>query len=114
MLVRSAQGSLLAGVAVSDTLLPGVAQMHTGAWFDGSAPEIADCVNGNVNVLTRDAGTSALAQASSGANVLVRVERYDGPLPEIRAYEPPRITELPVSRFSRAPRCPCRRRCATS
>jgi len=92
-LVRSAQGSLLAGVLVSDKLLRGVAQMHTGAWFDGSAPEIADCVNGNVNVLTRDAGTSALAQACSGANVLVRVERYDGPLPEIRAYEPPRITE---------------------
>jgi biotin/methionine sulfoxide reductase len=94
-LVRSPQGRLLAGVVVSDELLSGVAQMHTGAWFDGCAPEIADCVNGNVNVLTRDAGTSALAQACSGATVLVRVERYDGPLPEIRAYEPPRMTELP-------------------
>ena len=94
-LVRSSQGSLLAGVVVSDALLAGVAQMHTGAWFDGSAPEIADCVNGNVNVLTWDTGTSALAQASSGATVLVRVERYDGPLPEIRAYAPPRIIERP-------------------
>jgi biotin/methionine sulfoxide reductase len=94
-LVQSPQGRLLAGVAISDTLLPGVAQMHTGAWFDGSAPEIADCVNGNVNVLTRDAGTSALAQASSGATVLVRVERYDGPLPDVHAYDPPQLTELP-------------------
>ncbi|WNV85814.1 molybdopterin-dependent oxidoreductase [Umezawaea sp. Da 62-37] len=88
-LVRSAQGSLLAGVVVTDALLPGVAQMHTGAWFDPSAPEVADCVNGNVNVLTRDVGTSTLTQATSGAHVLVAVTRYDGPVPPVRAYEPP-------------------------
>ena len=91
-LVRSAQGSLLAGVVVTDeetAVLPGVAQMHTGAWFDPSAPEVADCVNGNVNVLTRDIGTSTLTQATSGAHVLVNVTRYDGPLPPVRAYEPP-------------------------
>ncbi len=87
--VRSAQGTLLAGVVVTDALLPGVVQMHTGAWFDPSAPEIADCVNGNVNVLTRDVGTSTLTQASNGARVRVRVERYDGPVPPVRAYEPP-------------------------
>ncbi|MEU5692100.1 molybdopterin-dependent oxidoreductase [Actinosynnema sp. NPDC020468] len=89
VLVRSAQGSLLAGVVVTDALLPGVASMHTGAWFDPSAPEIADCVNGNVNVLTRDVGTSTLTQATSGAHVLVSVTRYDGPLPPVRAYDPP-------------------------
>jgi biotin/methionine sulfoxide reductase len=88
--VRSQQGSLLAGVVVTDALMRGVAQMHTGAWFDGSAPDIADCVSGNVNVLTRDSGTSALAQACSGAHVLVALERYDGPPPPVRAYEPPR------------------------
>ena len=76
---------------VTDTLLPGVAQMHTGAWYDPTAPDVADCVNGNVNVLTRDVGTSALAQGCSGAHVLVRVERYDGPLPPVRAYDPPRL-----------------------
>ena len=89
VLVRSAQGSLLAGVVISDALLPGVAQMHTGAWFDPSAPEIADCVNGNVNVLTRDVATSPLTQATSGAHVLVAVTRYDGPVPPVRAYDPP-------------------------
>jgi biotin/methionine sulfoxide reductase len=88
-LVRSSQGSLLAGVVVTDALLPGVAQMHTGAWFDPSAPEVADCVNGNVNVLTRDVGTSTLTQGTSGAHVLVAVTRYDGPVPPVRAYEPP-------------------------
>ncbi|MFJ5986170.1 molybdopterin-dependent oxidoreductase [Lentzea sp. NPDC092896] len=89
VLVRSAQGSLLAGVVISDVLLPGVAQMHTGAWFDPSAPEIADCVNGNVNVLTRDVATSPLTQATSGAHVLVAVTRYDGPVPPVQAYDPP-------------------------
>lgn len=88
-IVRSPQGSLLAGVVVTDALLPGVAQMHTGSWFDPSAPDIADCVNGNVNVLTKDIGTSTLTQASSGARVAVSIARYDGPLPPIRAYEPP-------------------------
>lgn len=88
-LVSSPQGSLLAGVVTTDVLLPGVAQMHTGAWYDPSAPEVASCVNGNVNVLTRDVGTSLLTQATSGAHVLVKVERYDGPVPPVRAYEPP-------------------------
>ncbi|HEY9395204.1 MAG TPA: molybdopterin dinucleotide binding domain-containing protein, partial [Nocardioides sp.] len=88
-LVRSAQGSLLAGVRTTDDLLPGVAQMHTGAWFDPSAPQIADCVNGNVNVLTRDLPTSSLTQSNTGAHVLVSVTRYDGPTPPVRAYEPP-------------------------
>ncbi|HWO65956.1 MAG TPA: molybdopterin dinucleotide binding domain-containing protein, partial [Umezawaea sp.] len=91
-LVRSAQGSLLAGVVVTDALLPGVAQMHTGAWYDPSAPEVADCVNGNVNVLTRDVGTSTLTQATSGAHVLVAITRYDGPVPPVRAYGPPLIS----------------------
>jgi biotin/methionine sulfoxide reductase len=90
-LVRSPQGTLLAGVIVTDALLRGVAQMHTGAWFDPSAPEIADCVNGNVNVLTRDVGTSTLTQATSGAHVLVAVTRYDGPVPPVRAYDPPKL-----------------------
>ncbi|MFT4286165.1 molybdopterin-dependent oxidoreductase [Nocardioides sp.] len=89
VLVRSRQGSLLAGVVVSDALLPGVAQMHTGAWFDPSAPEVADCVAGNVNVLTRDVATSTLTQSTSGAHVLVAVTRYDGPPPPVKAYDPP-------------------------
>lgn len=92
-IVRSPQGSLLAGVIVTDALLPGVAQMHTGSWYDPSAPHIADCVNGNVNVLTKDVGTSMLTQASSGARVAVSIARYEGPLPPVRAYEPPPLAD---------------------
>jgi biotin/methionine sulfoxide reductase len=90
--VRSEQGSLLAGVIVSDAVLVGVAQMSTGAWFDGSRPDIADCINGNVNVLTRDVGTSRLAQGSSGAHVRVVVEKWTGEVPVVTAYDPPRLT----------------------
>ncbi|AXX31674.1 hypothetical protein KCV87_34200 [Actinosynnema pretiosum subsp. pretiosum] len=88
-LVRSPQGSLLAGVALDDGLLPGVARMHTGAWCDPSAPHVADCVAGNVNVLTRDAPTSTLTQATSGAHVPVAITRHDGELPPVRPHEPP-------------------------
>ncbi|NQX29064.1 molybdopterin-dependent oxidoreductase [Microbacteriaceae bacterium VKM Ac-2854] len=87
--VSNAQGSLLAGVRIDDGLLPGVAQMPTGAWYDGSRPDIADCINGNVNVLTRDVGTSSLSQGSSGSHVLVTVRLWTGELPDVRAYEPP-------------------------
>jgi len=47
------------------------------------------CVHGNPNVLTRDAGTSSLAQGCTGQLTAVQLARHDGPLPPIRAYEPP-------------------------
>lgn len=89
--VTSPQGSLLAGVRIDDGVLPGVVQMSTGSWYDNSRPDIADCINGNVNVLTRDVGTSALAQGSSGAHVLVAVRKWTGEVPPVRAYEPPTL-----------------------
>ena len=49
------------------------------------------CVHGNPNVLTRDVGTSRLAQGCSGQHALVEVERFDAPIPLVRAFEPPRI-----------------------
>jgi biotin/methionine sulfoxide reductase len=52
------------------------------------------CVHGNPNVLTFDRGTSKLAQGCSGQHALVEVERWTGPLPPIRAYDPP-PTESP-------------------
>jgi len=49
------------------------------------------CVHGNPNVLTFDRGTSRLAQGCSGQHALVEVERWTGPLPPIRAYDPPAL-----------------------
>jgi biotin/methionine sulfoxide reductase len=40
-------------------------------------------------VLTRDAGTSALAQGCTGQLTTVQVERFKGNLPPIKAYDPP-------------------------
>jgi hypothetical protein len=70
---------------------PGVIQLPTGAWYD---PEDSDedaplCVHGNPNVLTRDVGTSALAQGCTGQLTTVQVELFKGNLPPIKAYDPP-------------------------
>ncbi|MFD6952751.1 molybdopterin oxidoreductase [Nocardiopsis sp. TSRI0078] len=87
--VSSARGSCLAGVVVSEALRPGVVQLSTGAWYDPSAEGVA-CTHGNPNVLTEDVGTSALSQGCTGQLTRVRVEPFDGEVPPVRAFEPPR------------------------
>ena len=85
------RGACLAGAVLSDAVRPGVVQLATGAWYDPLDPEADNplCVHGNPNVLTRDAGTSRLAQACTGQLTIVQIERYDGPLPPVRAFDPP-------------------------
>ena len=46
-------------------------------------------MHGNPNVLTRDVGTSRLAQGCTGQLTTVEVERFTGNLPPIRAFDPP-------------------------
>jgi biotin/methionine sulfoxide reductase len=85
------RGACLAGAVLSDALRPGVVQLSTGAWYDPDDPaaEKPLCVHGNPNVLTRDAGTSRLAQGCAGQLCLVEIERFDRPLPRIKAFDPP-------------------------
>jgi biotin/methionine sulfoxide reductase len=85
------RGACLAGAVLSDALRPGVVQLATGAWYDpeDTAAETPFCVHGNPNVLTRDAGTSRLAQGCTGQLTVVEIERFDGPLPPIKAFDPP-------------------------
>lgn len=82
----NARGSCLAAAVISADVKPGVMQLATGAWFEPDDPdaEIAMCIHGNPNILTRDAGTSQLAQASIGQLTRVDVERYDGEAPAVR------------------------------
>jgi biotin/methionine sulfoxide reductase len=89
------RGSCLAGVVIDERLRRDVVQLATGAWFDPADPSDPDamCVHGNPNVLTDDVGTSSLARGSTGAHVLVEVEEFAGPLPPLRAHEPPRIVQ---------------------
>ena len=91
------RGACLAAARVTAEIRPGVVQLPTGAWYDPEDPEEDRplCVHGNPNVLTRDAGTSALAQGCTGQLTVVEVERFTGNLPPIRAFEPP-----PASRLS--------------
>jgi biotin/methionine sulfoxide reductase len=85
------RGACLAAVRVTDGIRPGVIQLPTGAWYDPADPEEDKplCVHGNPNVLTRDIGTSALAQGCTGQLTTVEVERFEGNLPPIQAFDPP-------------------------
>lgn len=47
------------------------------------------CAHGNPNVLTLDRGTSSLAQGCTGQRTVIEVERYEGEVPPIRAFDPP-------------------------
>ncbi len=87
----NARGACLASAEVSADVMPGVVQLPTGAWYDPEDPAEANplCVHGNPNVLTRDVGTSSLAQGSTGQLTCCEVERFSGNLPPIRAFTPP-------------------------
>ena len=45
-------------------------------------------VHGNPNVLTRDKGSSSLAQGPTAHSCLVEVERFEGALPENNVFNP--------------------------
>ncbi len=85
------RGACLASAALSADMRPDVVQLPTGAWYDPAVDSQGRpmCVHGNPNALTRDVGTSSLAQGCSGQLSRVQIERFDGPLPPIRVFEPP-------------------------
>ena len=88
------RGACLAGVRVTDDIRQGVIQLATGAWYDPADPQedAPLCVHGNPNVLTRDVGTSSLAQGCTGQLTTAEVERFTGNLPPIQAYDPPVVS----------------------
>lgn len=89
--IFNARGSCLATATISENILETVVQLPTGSWYD---PDMDDrdlpfCMHGNPNVLTRDVGTSALAQATTGQLTTVQIERFTDSPRAIRAFEPP-------------------------
>ena len=92
VLLSTARGACLAGVRLSDGIRPDCVSLATGAWFD---PQEVDGrridVHGNPNVLTIDKGTSGLAQGSIGHTALVRIARWQGPLPPLTVHLPPQL-----------------------
>jgi biotin/methionine sulfoxide reductase len=86
------RGALLAGVLLDDGVVEGVVVMATGAWYDPDEDGLDR--HGNVNVLSRDIGTSRLTQGPSALSALVEVERLPGPPPAVRAHEPPAFVQV--------------------
>jgi len=77
----------------SDTLLPGVVRVPTGAWYDPQVPGAIGTLekHGNPNVVTLDKGTSRLAQSPAAQTCLVEVELCTDP-PPVTAFDWPPIT----------------------
>ena len=78
MLLRvfNARGAVRARAQVSEDIRPGVVALPTGAWFGDPGGNIDP--HGNPNVLTKDVGTSRLAQGSSAHTALVQVAAQEG------------------------------------
>lgn len=88
--VFNARGRCLAGLRLSDAVMPGVARLSTGAWFDQDAPDAVE-KHGNPNALTRDAGASSLSQGCTAQTCLVQVRGpVVDPLP-VSAYQLPTL-----------------------
>ena len=94
--VFNQRGACLAAIIVSDEVMQGVVQMSTGAWYDPVSPgDIGSlCKHGSVNVLTPDVPTSKLGQGPIAHTCLVEIERYEGELPAVTAFDPPTIIDL--------------------
>lgn len=96
------RGAFLAIARVSEDMHEGVVQVATGAWYDPvDIPGEVDglCVNGNPNAVTRDIGTSRLAQGCIGQLCLVQVTKFDGEPPKGRGYGPPGIWKREEARI---------------
>lgn len=89
--VFNGRGAILAGVHLTEDLRPGVVQMSTGAWYDPQDPSQPDSLDkhGNPNVLTEDRGSSRLGQGCSAQSCWIDIERWDAPLPDVTAFQPP-------------------------
>ncbi|MBU2955371.1 molybdopterin-dependent oxidoreductase [Marinobacter sp. F3R08] len=92
--IYNGRGACLCSAVVSDEVRVGVLQLSTGAWFDPPQPGVlgVSCQHGNPNVLTRDEGTSRLAQGPSALSCLVEIELYAGEDLALGAFLPPAIS----------------------
>jgi biotin/methionine sulfoxide reductase len=89
VVLESARGRCLAGAVVDADVMPGVAVMSTGAWYDPDASGLER--HGNPNALAFDRGTSRLAQGPSPLSLLVEVRKYERTAPRVQAYDVPEL-----------------------
>jgi biotin/methionine sulfoxide reductase len=81
------RGRCLAGAIITLDIMPGVARLATGAWFD---PENGLEKNGNPNALTLDRGASGFSQGCAAQSCLIQARRLEAPPPPVTAYALPR------------------------
>lgn len=87
--VWNARGQVLAGAVVTEGIKPGVICIHEGAWPDLDPHAGGICKNGAVNVLTKDLPSSRLGNGCAGNTALAWVEKYQGPMLTLTAFDPP-------------------------
>jgi trimethylamine-N-oxide reductase (cytochrome c) len=85
------RGQILTGAVVTDDVMPGVVVISEGGWYDPLDPRQPGtlCKYGDVNVLSRDVGSSKLAQANCGHSIVAEVEKFRGKLPEVGVFLQP-------------------------
>ena len=91
------RGATLACALITESVRPGVIVLPTGAWYDPHNPLETNSleVHGNPNVLTRDIGSSELAQGTSAHSTLVEAELFEGELPPVKVFDQPPTTKRP-------------------
>ncbi|MFU2047533.1 trimethylamine-N-oxide reductase TorA [Avibacterium gallinarum] len=91
--IYNQRGQVLAGAVVTDGIIKGTVALHEGAWYDPADLGQSDkplCKNGCPNVLTRDEGTSKLAQGNSPNTCIVQVEKFTGEAPAVTVFKQPK------------------------
>ena len=90
------RGQVLAGAVVTDGIIKGTVALHEGAWYDPLDLGVSEkplCNNGCPNVLTRDEGTSKLAQGNSPNTCILQVEKFTGQAPEVTVFKQPKTAQ---------------------
>lgn len=94
--VFNTRGQILAGAVVTEGIIKGTVAIHEGAWYDPADADQSEkplCKFGCPNVLTRDEGTSKLAQGNSPNTAIVQVEKFTGQAPEVTVFKEPKYTK---------------------
>jgi len=74
------RGQTLCGAHVTDAIRPSVVILQEGSWYRPAEPGVVGSLDrgGCANVITREGGSSRLAQSPVAHSGLVQVEKYEG------------------------------------
>ncbi len=89
------RGEVLAGAIITEDIMENVVFLWTGAWHDPDYEHFKQRDrHGNPNVLTHDRRTSRLSQGPAAHSALVEVRKHTGPVPDVRAFDPPPFVDV--------------------